>query len=383
MKRLAIISTHPIQYNAPFFKELNLSGEMVVKVFYTWSQASETVYDPAFQRSFKWDIPLLEGYEYEFVKNISRSPGSHHFFGVINPSLVKKIKQWKPDFLLVYGWSFVSHLACIKYFKNKVPVLFRGDSTLLDEKKGFKTALRRTFLKWLYRSIDVALYVGKNNYEYYLKHGVPARSLKYLPHVIDNKRFQEYTPAPAAGQFDEIKEKVRGSVVFLFAGKFEPKKDPLIIVNAFNRIRNRNVSLVMVGDGILHDALKTASAANPAIHFLPFQNQADIPGAYRLGDILVLPSLYNETWGLAINEAMACGLAVIASDKVGCAVDLVISGVNGHIFTAGKEDELLKKMELMCDNSLQAMKAASLRMIREYSVSGNAKRLTSILNEVN
>ena len=65
MKRLAIISTHAIQYNAPFFKALNLNENICVKVFYTWEQSKQTVYDPGFGQQRAWDIPLLEGYEYE------------------------------------------------------------------------------------------------------------------------------------------------------------------------------------------------------------------------------------------------------------------------------------------------------------------------------
>ena len=163
MKKIAIIISHPIQYHAPLFQLLNERKIINIKVFYTWGQAQSEIFDPVFGHNRKWDIPLIEGYEYNFVKNVSTDPGSHHFKGIINPTLIKEIETWGPDAVLVFGWSFKSHLNCIRFFHKKLTVLFRGDSTLLDEKAGVKLILRRLFLYWVYRHIDYALYVGQKN----------------------------------------------------------------------------------------------------------------------------------------------------------------------------------------------------------------------------
>ncbi|HLZ89181.1 MAG TPA: hypothetical protein VKQ52_18120, partial [Puia sp.] len=98
--RLAIVSTHPIQYNAPWFREL--ASKIELMVFYTWSQSKEGAkYDPGFGRVITWDIPLLEGYPYTFVENISPEPGTHHFRGIVNPSLNETIGEWQPDAILI------------------------------------------------------------------------------------------------------------------------------------------------------------------------------------------------------------------------------------------------------------------------------------------
>ncbi len=137
--KLAIVTTHPIQYYAPLFKMLHERGVVQIKVFYTWSQSQQgSKFDPGFGKNIEWDIPLLAGYNYTFVDNISSRPGTHHFKGIVNPTLNDEIEQWKPDVLLVMGWSFHSHLKSIRYFYKKIPVLFRGDSTLLAEKWGAK-----------------------------------------------------------------------------------------------------------------------------------------------------------------------------------------------------------------------------------------------------
>src|SRR5438874_5245218 len=95
--RLAIVSTHPIQYYSPIFQQLTRSGLLEPRVFYTWSQSAQApIHDPDFNRSISWDIPLLEGYEHEFVPNLAREPGTHHFFGLHTPALIATVERWRP-----------------------------------------------------------------------------------------------------------------------------------------------------------------------------------------------------------------------------------------------------------------------------------------------
>ena len=176
MKKLAIITTHPIQYNAPLFALLKKRMNVHPKIFYTWGEdVLKEKFDPGFGRSIKWDIPLLNGYEYTFVKNVAKSPGSHHFLGIDNPDLIKEIIAWDADAILVFGWAFKSHLRAMRHFKGKIPVLFRGDSTILDQFGRLKHFARTTLLRWVYRHIDTALYVGEANKLYFLATRLPPR----------------------------------------------------------------------------------------------------------------------------------------------------------------------------------------------------------------
>lgn len=379
--RLAIISTHPIQYNAPFFKALNEEDDILVKVFYTWGQSSQGVYDPGFRRFRQWDIPLLEGYEYEFVKNISWSPGSDHFFGVINPGLIKKIKAWKPDLLLVYGWSFFSHLRIIKHFYKKVPLFFRGDSTLINKNAGIKSLLRTRVLTWVYRSVDIALYVGKSNQEYFRKHGVPENKLKYVPHVVDNDRIINSGLINPDEHLRTIKQKIGSKRVFLFVGKIEPVKDPFLLLEAYIAMATPQTMLIFIGEGGLEKQLKEQAVGRGDILFLPFVNQQNIGQAYLLGDVIVLPSI-SETWGLAINEGMACGLVPVVSNKVGCASDLVDDGVNGFQFQSGNKEELKRKLsELISNDKLMMFKKNAKAKIEDFTISSNVKKMKAIMKE--
>ncbi|RZL41586.1 MAG: glycosyltransferase family 1 protein, partial [Pedobacter sp.] len=158
MKKLAIIITHPIQYYAPVFKLL--AAQCNLKVFYTWGlEGAEAKVDKGFNQKIIWDIPLLEGYEYAFLKNKAKEQGSHHFMGMKNPSIISKINNFNPDAILVYGWAYQSHLKVLRYFKGKIPIWFRGDSHLLDSKPLWKKLARKALLTWVYSYIDKAFYV--------------------------------------------------------------------------------------------------------------------------------------------------------------------------------------------------------------------------------
>ena len=372
MKKLAIISTHPIQYNAPIFKLLNERKKIEIKVFYTWGESVLfKKFDPGFKKEIKWDIPLLEGYEHTFVNNTAKNPGSHHFWGIKNPSLIHEIEFWQADCILVFGWRFYSHLKCIRYFKNKIPVYFRGDSTLLDTKdKPIINFFRHLLLKWVYKNVDKAFYVGKANKAYFKKFGLKENKLVFAPHAIDNFRF--------SNDFSISYKKTLGipldSIVILFAGKFESKKNPFLLLDAFHQIKNKNVHLLFVGNGELENEIidrinnKNYQDQN-RIHLLPFQNQSEMPSVYQSSDIFILPSSGpNETWGLSVNEAMAAGKAIIVSDKCGCHLDLIVDGLNGFVFKSNDKNSLIESMLQTIDkNKFISMGKESKRIISNWT----------------
>jgi glycosyltransferase involved in cell wall biosynthesis len=384
------------------------SADCSIKVFYTWGQAQGKVLDKDFGIEREWDIDLLSGYDHVFVKNISTTPGSHHYKGIINPTLVSEVASFHPDKIIVYGWKFNSHLKILRHFKGKIPLYFRGDSTLLDEPAGFslKKTLRKLLLQWVYRHVDYVLSPGTASDAYFLNAGLSASQIIRAPHAVDNARFSgTETPdkhSSYQGSARNWRKKLSipdDTKVFLFAGKFEPKKDPILLVKAFLRIHQQysNTHLIMVGNGILEEELKkmiSISSTSPAfgrqaqppstsITFLPFQNQSIMPIVYRLGDIVVLPSKGpDETWGLAINEAMACGRPVIASDKCGAAADMVKDNENGFVFKAGNENGLYNCMEKMIHADTSSMGAKALEIVQHFSYASFAKVIGNAASSV-
>src|SRR6202030_321438 len=197
-----------------------------LKVFFTWHAGQQSQYDPGFQRDVAWDIPLTEGYDYELVPNTARRPGSDHFWGIRNPTLVSRIKGWRADVVHLTGYAYAGHLSALRNLhKQNIPVLFRGDSHLLDYQSRFKWLVKRPLLKRVYSWTASCLYVGKNNYDYFRELGVPERRLFYCPHSIEVDRF--------ANPNNELEDKARNwrremdisenTKTLLFAGKFERK----------------------------------------------------------------------------------------------------------------------------------------------------------------
>ena len=370
MKKLAIITTHPIQYYAPVFQLLHLQKKMEIKVFYTLGEVGMNQHDPGFGKKINWDIPLLQNYPYQFQKNTAKKPGSHSFWGIKNPDLISEIKAWKADAILVYGWAYQSHLQALRYFKNKIPIFFRGDSTLLDQKKGAKNSIRSIFLSWVYKQIDHAFFVGTNNKAYFKKFGLKENQLTFAPHAIDNDRFSQDFLAEAA----TIRTKLgieKNEILILFAGKLEPVKNANLLLEAFENLDQPTAHLLFVGNGPLENELKAKKSVLKTasrIHFMDFQNQLSMPAIYQSCDLFCLPS-NSETWGLAVNEAMACGKAVLVSDKVGCAVDLVFEGKNGAIFQSGDLLDLTEKLQQLCQNKslLEEYGKASAQIIRNWN----------------
>lgn len=385
MKKLAIVTSHPIQYNAPMFALLSKRGNVQIKVFYTWGkEVLDKKYDPGFGINIEWDIPLLKGYDYSFIENVSKKPGSNHFNGIINPTLIHDIESWKADAVLVFGWAFRSHLGVMRYFKNRIPVIFRGDSTQLDQYSFVKHIARILFLRWVYRFVDVALYVGEANKKYFIANKVPLKKLVYAPHAIDNDRFfpkEEYLQKAS-----EMKHSIGlkgGELIFLFAAKFEKIKYPVNLIQAFQKVNHPNVHLIMIGNGTLEQEMRTVAGSDHRIHFLPFQNQSMMPVIYHLGDVFILPSNGPETWGLAVNEAMAAGKAVLVSDSCGCVANLVQHGLNGYVFQSGNMDSLEHYMQKMADNCelLSAMGKHSRLIIKEYNYTVICEAIEKVISE--
>lgn len=384
-KKLAIITTHPIQYNAPLFEKLATRGKIDIRVFYTWGESVlQNKYDPGFGKVIEWDIPLLKGYAYEFLENTAADKGSHHFNGIVNPDMIGAIGNYQPDALLIYGWSFNSHLKLMRHFHGKLPVIFRGDSTLLDDAGLLARWKRKIFLWWVYRHIDVALYVGKNNADYYRSAGLKNKQLVFGPHAIDNDRFRcaDQSCREQAARYRQQCGIPEDAPVFLFAGKLEPKKDPELLLQSFVESGlSRDAHLVIAGNGELETKLKQACENNPQVHFIDFQNQLQMPALYASADVFVLPSRGpGETWGLAVNEAMANGKPVIVSDRCGCAPDLVEQGVNGFVFPSGNKEALQKCLAVMMErkNDWKKMGEASREKIAVFSYDKLASAIESV-----
>ena len=343
MCRLAIVLSHPVQYYSPWFRWLRAHTPLVFRVFYLWEFGATARHDPQFGTTFQWDVDLLTGYDSEFVPNVSSDPGTHHFGGLDNPSLLARLAAWQPEALLLFGYNWRSHLCALGWARWRgLPLLFRGDSHLLGRTD--MPLPHRLALRLLYRQFAALSYVGAANRDYFRALGVPDRKLFFAPHSVNAEHFNPDDPAAgAAARQLRTDLNLNGKRVVLFAGKFTAAKQPVELLEAFRQVATSSDALVFVGEGAEKDRLTTLAHAHPAacVRFLPFANQSEMPARYLLADIFVLPSRGSyETWGLAVNEAMHMGVPCLVSDLVGCQRDLVLPGETGWVFPAGDASAL-------------------------------------------
>ena len=384
-RRLAFVVTHPIQYYAPIYRHLAAREDLEVRVFFTWHGGQAGQFDPGFQREIAWDIPLTDGYEHEVVANVARKPGSHHFWGIRNPGLFAQLLAWKPDAVHVTGYAYESHLRVLRSLTRVgIPVLFRGDSHLLDGRSGLRWWVTQRVLRQIYSWPAAFLYVGQANRAYYRACGVPDERLFHSPHSIEVGRFAEPHESLETTARDWRAELGLGerTKVLLFVGKFEAKKCPLELMAACTTWPAGDWRLLMVGDGDLGNRVRAQAEADPSrFRVLPFQNQSRMPVVYRLGDAFVLPSCRQETWGLAVNEALACGRPVLVSDRVGCAVDAVQVGVNGTVFPVGDWAALRRGWEALCVGPRISPDEIQ-RSARRFDIPVTADTLVSALDQI-
>jgi glycosyltransferase involved in cell wall biosynthesis len=352
--RLAFIVSHPIQYYAPLYQRLTLRDDLSIKVFFTWHTGQVPVQDRGFMTPVKWDIPLTTGYEYELVPNCASDPGTYHFFGLKNPSLFEQVMAWRPDVVHITGWAWFSHLLAMYGFHRKgVPTLFRGDSHLLDRRlHGPRWWIKRALLQRVFSWPNDFLVVGAANRAYYEAFGVNPERLWLCPHSIDVGRFAEPSEVyeKEAARWRQELGIAQDRCVLLFAGKFERRKRATELMQAVRALPDPGTVLVMVGGGDLEAEVNALAASMPErFRVLPFQNQARMPVVYRLGDLFVLPSAFGETWGMAVNEALACGRPVLVSDRVGCAEDVVDASC-GRVFSWADQSIAVQVLREMMDD---------------------------------
>jgi glycosyltransferase involved in cell wall biosynthesis len=371
MRKLAVIISHPIQYYAPWFRSLNADPEIQLRVFYLWDFGVTASVDRDFGQVIEWDVPLLDGYDYEWVANTSNQPGTHHIRGLQNPTLIAQVKAYQPDAVLLMNYNYASIYHFLWHWRD-CPVLFRGDSHRLVPDRGVKAWLRRQWISAVYQRFDRILYVGQANYDYFRHHHVGKEKLYLAPHAIENQRFtsQIDTATIAAQQWKRTLGIPASDRVVLFSGKLIPKKRPIDLLEAFITAKIPNTSLLFVGSGRLESELRSRARGHSNIFFAPFQNQSLMPRTYAIGDLFVLPSYGNgETWGLAVNEAMCLGKSIIVSNHVGCAQDLVHPNQNGLIFPAGNIAALRVCLQQAFQSSkvLTAWGQHSRQMIEHHS----------------
>jgi len=377
--RLAVVITHAIQYQVPLFRELSKDPMIDLTVFYFCKWGAYEYYDPQMGKRLKWDIPLLDGYNYKFLRNLSPLNSPNKFFGLVNPGIIKELVYGKYDAVVIHGYAIFSYLlAYIGAWISRTPVIFRGETVLRENRSYLKNLFKNVLLKILFKNTSAFLSIIEKSTEFYKYYNVPDNKIFYTPYSVDNDFFIKESE-----KWRKSKTKIKKELsyqaetpIVLFVGKLVERKRPFDLLYAYEELKDK-AGLIFVGDGILKNDLQEYCKRKnlSRVNFAGFINQSELPKYYAISDIFVLPSSSNEVSPLVINEAMCCGLPVVVSDAIPSARDYVQEGKNGYIFPFNNIEKLQSYIdELLTDRNLkEAMCDHSIELIYKFSQERNIK----------
>lgn len=358
--------SHPIQYQAPLLRRIAAEPGIRLRVVFENMDTAQTYYDPGFGHSVTWDVPLTDGYEHVPISNTS-----------IDAELADA------DVIWLHGWQSTTLRRVLRVaHRRQIPVLMRGENCemAMPDGSGLRGWLKRRYINWIIRRCSAFLCIGTANRAYYLHRGVSPDRLFMMPYAIDNDTF-----AARADASDEAVQLLRDRLeiadarkVILFAAKLMPRKRADLLIQSTQLLSTDEDApiLVVVGDGVCRSELQSSA---PNARFTGFVNQSELPVYYRMADVFVLPS-EREPWGLAVNEAMACGTSVVVSDEVGCGPDLV-NDTTGRTFPAGDANALAAAICECLENS-EILGANARTHILDWGYTADIYGLKAALNWV-
>jgi glycosyltransferase involved in cell wall biosynthesis len=338
--RVTVCLTHPVQYFAPWFRYIaSQRPEIDLTVIYA-SEPTPRQQGAGFDASLTWDTPLTTGYR-NLVLEPSRAGrrfDSDALFGVDAPRVAEAIADSRPDAVVVPGWHSAYYLRATRACRQAgIPVLYRGDTHLGAAGAWWRAPVWRLKTRAMLRRFDGYLAVGTRAVEYLRDFAVPEPLIVRSPHAVDNAAFTT-AAARVSGDARRAARVAAGlppdAFVVAFAGKFQANKRADTVVRAARGCR-APVSLLMIGAGPLLEQCRALAAALdvPAV-WTGLVNQSRMAETLALADCFVLPS-DQESWGLAVNEAMACGVPCVVTAAAGCVPDLVVRDDTGETFTPG------------------------------------------------
>lgn len=287
--------------------------------------------------------------------------------GMMNP-----IRTFKPDVVNLTGYYDMASWMVLLYCKlTGIKTILSNESTLGDhQRKGLKEQVKA----FIIRQFDGYFNFGTRAAEYLLTLGAKPHQLLVNRNCVDNKRIKEI--------YDLHKQTLLSSNErdFIFVGRLIPFKNIPTFMDALesaNKKAAQKWGFIIVGEGEQKQELieKAATLSYP-VTFVKGVGWEKVPQFLAQATVLVLPS-YSEPWGLVVNEAMACGMPVMVSEKCGCAIDLVKNQENGFTFQPDNlseiEEILLKFMNSTVDLAQFGIKSSAI--IKDYSPEKVAKEM--------
>ena len=278
--RVAFINTHPIQYFAPLYADLNRAEDLEITALYLSDYSVRGANDRGFGVDVKWDVDLLAGYQARFVRGAERRGEATSFFSIVAAlQLWRELGRGAFDALVIHGHTPAAMLAAAAAAKvTRIPTFIRCDTHLGLRRSAVKSWLRRPLIGTYYRQFDGALAIGSANRDFYQAMGVRESRIFDMPYAVDNRRFMSATRF-TDGERKELRAKFGvgdDRPVVLFAAKFQRGKRPDDLLRAAARLHRDGIvfHVAMVGSGEMETELRSLvrQLCLPNIYFAGFVN---------------------------------------------------------------------------------------------------------------
>lgn len=377
VKRIAFIHEEVDSYRIPFFERLNRSRDIKPAVFYCKKAHPYRGADIKLGNSSRFS-EILPGslVKIPFLEREMKC----------NPSIWRKLSEGNFDYIVLGGYYHITMLLAIIWaLVHSVPYAIISESHLQNPRKIWKSLVKRLLIPFIIKRAAFLLPLGSFQAEYLTCYGAKVKNIYYFPNTSDIDFFIEKSNRYRRKK-NEIKKElgIKSKYIVLYVGRLTEEKGLFILLEAFKEVKSSydNVTLLIVGDGKLRSALEklTIKKEIDNVRFEGFIRNKELPCYYAISDIFVLPSR-NEPWGVVVTEAMASGLPIILSDKVGCRGELLKAGENGFCFENYKFRQLASYIERFLENPaiIEKMGTKSRDIIREFDYSFCEKSLRRAL----
>jgi len=329
--------------------------------------------------SMPWRIALPEGVEvvHDERHAIPNEAKIHRGFLGTFRFIRGVIDRERPLFVLTAGHEDVARWMLIPYLRTKrIPYVLWGDSNVygLDRGQPIKDALRRRYLRTILRGFDGFMPMGTCGKAYLRVLGCGGKPMFLRPYEPDYRLVERRDQDAEAELLARLKLDPSRKR-FLYSGRLIQKKRVELLLRAFEAVADAvpDWDLLIAGGGSLEAQLRDSVAPRlrHRVCFTGFLQMADVRNCYHVSHALVHPSEF-EPWALVINEAAAAGLAIIATEVTGAAVELVRHNVNGMLVAPGRQADLERAMLRVADPAtLDRMRQSSPRILADWRLAAD------------
>ena len=241
---LVIFTTHPIQYQVPLWRKMTEAG-IELEVWFFTDFGLKTSFDVQFGESFSWDIPVLEGYKYRFLKVNEQAAPNKGFWGIkLCQNLSPLFKEKNVTHVYINGWQVAAYWQCLIQAKQSgLVTLFKGESNDLKPENKWRWPLKKLLLNKFFNKIDFFLYIGSANKRLYKKYRIPDKKLFPGYYCVDTDRFEKSATLDRKNRA-ELRQRwniPQDSYCILFAGKFIKKKRPIDVIKAVAKLNHSKI----------------------------------------------------------------------------------------------------------------------------------------------